>query len=204
MMILPLADALMNCLQNLTSRIAGVDNEQMSNRVLGMGAMLSFGLGAIKDQFKTPSSNIKTDNTNNDNSNIGGFKGFVNRAKSVINPSMNLSAETDYNGNVNPIRDVLTKEKTTFSKNKDTTIKTNNKETKTNRISNVASNIATSGINATKSYLRVGANLVEGNLGNRKNVYKSSKAPLKNTEYVSQHIIQEKGEENEFKGQSKE
>ena len=52
MMILPLADTLQNCLQNLTSRIAGIDNEQMSNRVIGMGAMLGFGLGAIKEQFK--------------------------------------------------------------------------------------------------------------------------------------------------------
>lgn len=43
MMILPLADALQNCLQNLTSRIAGVDNEQMTNRVIGMGAMAGFG-----------------------------------------------------------------------------------------------------------------------------------------------------------------
>ena len=40
MMILPLADTLQNCLQNLTSRIAGIDNEQMTNRVLGTGAML--------------------------------------------------------------------------------------------------------------------------------------------------------------------
>ena len=49
MMILPLADALLNCLQNLTSRIAGVDNEQMTNRVIGMGAMAGFGLAAIKE-----------------------------------------------------------------------------------------------------------------------------------------------------------
>ena len=51
-MILPLADALQNCLQNLTSRIAGIDNEQMTNRVMGMGAMLGFGATAIKEQFK--------------------------------------------------------------------------------------------------------------------------------------------------------
>ena len=58
MMILPLADSLMNCLQNLTSRIAGVDNEMMTGRVMGMGTMIGFGLGAIKEQFRTPSSNI--------------------------------------------------------------------------------------------------------------------------------------------------
>lgn len=112
MMILPLADALQNCLQNLTSRIAGIDNEQMTGRVMGMGAMLGFGIGAIKEQFKTPSSKTGSVNTKSGNSDSGnnsadnGFKGFISRAKSVINPSgINLSAEKDYNGNVNPIRD---------------------------------------------------------------------------------------------------
>ena len=101
MMILPLADALQNCLQNLTSRIAGIDNEQMTNRVIGTGAMLGFGVNAIKEQFKTPTSS--SNNGNNDNSS-GGLKGFVDRAKSVISPGMNLSDEKDYNGNINPIR----------------------------------------------------------------------------------------------------
>ena len=62
-----MADALQNCLQDLTSRIAGVDNEQMTGRVLGMGAMMGFGLGAIKEQFNSPSSNIKTGNSNDGN-----------------------------------------------------------------------------------------------------------------------------------------
>ena len=100
MMILPLADTLQNCLQNLTSRIAGVDNEQMTNRVMGMG------VGAVKEQFKTPSKNSKTDNSSSNDNTNGGLKGFVSRAKSVINPSgINLSAEKDYNGNTNLIRD---------------------------------------------------------------------------------------------------
>ena len=116
MMILPLADALQNCLQDLTSRIAGVDNEQMTGRVLGMGAMMGFGLGAIKEQFNSPSSNIKTGNSNDGNTG-GGFKGCISRAKAVVNPGMNLSAEKDYNGNVNPIRDVIQNEKSSKSIN---------------------------------------------------------------------------------------
>ena len=67
MMILPLADTLQNCLQNLTSRIAGIDNEQMTNRVLGTGAMLGFGLGAIKEQFKTPDIPSKSSNKISEN-----------------------------------------------------------------------------------------------------------------------------------------
>jgi len=108
MMILPLADALQNTLQNLTSRIAGVDNEQVAGRAMGMGAMLGYGIGTIKEQFKTSSQNAKNINTNNGNSDTG-LKGFVTRAKSVVSPSMNMSAETDYNGNANPIRNVIPK-----------------------------------------------------------------------------------------------
>ena len=33
----------------------------------------------------------------------------LSRAKSIINPSMNLSNEKDYNGNTNPIRKVIIK-----------------------------------------------------------------------------------------------
>ena len=108
MMILPLADTLQNCLQNLTSRIAGIDNEQMTNRVLGTGAMLGFGLGAIKEQFKTPDIPSKSSNNGTDNNSNNGLKGIISRAKSFINPVTNLSDEKDYNGNINPIRDVIT------------------------------------------------------------------------------------------------
>ena len=109
MMILPLADTLQNCLQNLTSRIAGVDNEQMTNRVLGTSAMLGFGLGAIKEQFKTPNTVNGQANNNLVNNTNSGLKGIVSRTKEFINPNTTLSEERDYNGNVNPIRNVITK-----------------------------------------------------------------------------------------------
>ena len=76
MMILPLADTLQNCFQNLTSRIAGVDNEQMTNKVVGMGTMLGFGIGAIKEQFNTPQSNSGNSNINHSES---GFYRLFNR-----------------------------------------------------------------------------------------------------------------------------
>jgi hypothetical protein len=188
MMILPLADALQNCLQNLTSRIAGVDNEQMTNRVVGMGAMLGFGLGAIKEQFNTPSSN-KSDN----NSSSGGFKGFVDRAKAVVNPTANLSDEKDYNGNVNPIRNVLPKEK----QNTNVSIPTSNganKESLSNGINttpkSVVGTVAKTGFNATKAYLSMGAKLAEGDFS--KSSYKSNnynvntrRNNFQNTEYMN-------------------
>lgn len=191
MMILPLADALQNCFQNLTSRITGVDNEQMTNRVIGMGAMLGFGLGAIKEQFNSPSSN-----NNNGNGNNGGLKGFIDRAKSVVNPSMNLSPEKDYNGNVNPIRTVLPKENTntnTNNVNNNISIPTSNGKN-TESISNgtastpksVVGKVAKTGFQATKAYLSVGAKMAEGDFSSYKgsNKQMSKKSNYQNVEYM--------------------
>lgn len=191
MMILPLADALQNCFQNLTSRIAGIDNEQMTNRVIGMGAMLGFGLGAIKEQFNSPSSN-----NNNGNGNNGGLKGFIDRAKSVVNPSMNLSPEKDYNGNVNPIRTVLPKENTntnTNNVNNNISIPTSNGKN-TESISNgtasipksVVGKVAKTGFQATKTYLSVGAKMAEGDFSSYKgsNKQMSKKSNYQNVEYM--------------------
>ena len=209
MMILPLADALQNCLQNLTSRIAGIDNEQMTGRVLGMGAMLGFGLGAIKEQFNSPSSNIKTGNSNNDNSN-GSLKGFISRAKSVISPGMNLSDEKDYNGNINPIRNVIPKEK----QNTNVSIPTSNGTNKvnmsngnTNTPKSVVGKVAKTGFNATKAYLSMGAKMAEGDFS--KSPYKNNnhnvrKNNFQNTEYINKvannNDIKKLGDDNEHKG----
>lgn len=199
MMILPLADTLQNCLQNLTSRIAGIDNEQMSNRVIGMGAMLGFGLGAIKEQFKTPKQNTKdTDNTNT------GFKGFVDRAKSIISPGMNLSSEKDYNGNVNPIRNVIPKE----MPNTNTEKQANNvnNSSKLNTVKSITGTTIKTGAKATKSYLELGAKMVEGDF--QKNPYKinynNSRKEFNNTEYMNNiskannDEIIKKGDDNEL------
>lgn len=191
MMILPLADALQNCLQNLTSRIAGVDNEQMTSRVMGMGAMLGFGLGAIKEQFNSPAEKIKNSN-GNDNNSSGGLKGFVSRAKSVINPSMNLSDEKDYNGNINPIREVLPKEKTTNNTtyNKNTNENVSNNKTNKTTMKSVVGKVAKASVNATKTYLATGAKMAEGNFNKSSYTpYKTKpnnrKSKLNNTEYIN-------------------
>ncbi len=204
MMILPLADALQNCLQNLTSRIAGVDNEQMTNRVIGMGAMAGFGLAAIKEQFKTPSTENNNGNTNGNNSGSG-LQGLVSRAKAIVNPTMNLSAEKDYNGNVNPIRDVISKEKNTVS------IPKSNGESK-NNLSNgnkispksVATNIVKGGAKATTAYLGVGAKMAEGNFdsySHRNNLKRKNN--FQNTEYVNK-LANDKAENQKYGGDSNE
>lgn len=57
MMILPLADALQNTMQNLVSRIAGVNNEELANRGIGMGATMGYTVKSIAYQFKGESGN---------------------------------------------------------------------------------------------------------------------------------------------------
>lgn len=213
-MILPLADALQNCLQNLTSRIAGVDNGQMTDRVMGMGAMLGFGIGAIKEQFKSPNTNITNGNFNNDNSQSG-FKGFVSRAKAVINPTMNLSDEKDYNGNTNPIRDVIPNSKANIiqpstKQPNNVTIK-NNADNKISPTS-LAKNIVRTGFNTTKTYLGIGAKMAEGDFNKSAYTYNGTKNNKKknnfqNTEYLNRittnsNNTQKLGDDNEFKQNS--
>ena len=211
MMILPLADTLQNCLQNLTSRIAGIDNEQMTNRVIRTGSMLGFGLGAIKEQFKTPDIPSKSSNNGTDNNSNNGLKGIISRTKSFINPVTNLSDEKDYNGNINPIRDVITPTKE--NKQENVTMPKSKIDNK-NNMSNgkitpksVIKNVASAGFKGTKAYLSAGAKMAEGDFSS----YKYKKQPssknnksMQNTEYLNNINSLQKGAENEFKGKNEE
>lgn len=83
MMILPIADALQNCLQNLISRIAGVNNEELANRGIGMAGAMAHSIRTIAYQFKSQNG----DNTNiSNNTNLLGR--FLNNkeTESTNNP----------------------------------------------------------------------------------------------------------------------
>lgn len=212
MMLLPLADTLMNCLQNLTSRVAGVDNEQMTGRIMGMGTMLGFGIGAIKEQFNPSSSNRQISST--DTSSNGGIKGFASRAKQIVSPSINLTAENDYDGNVNPIRDVIPKD-VKENKNNAMAMPTSNDNNKKYMINenqttpkSTISKVVHTGVNATKAYLDIGAKMAEGDFS--KSLYKSTPNNRKNnfqnvayTQYADKittnHNFKKLGDENEPK-----
>ena len=95
----------------------------------------------------------------------------MGRVKNFISPQMNLSAEKDYNGNNNPIRNVVD------SKNITNASSTTNTNTNKNQaISNVSNNninssgkamrFVNSAYQATKGYLKLGANMAEGNFNN--------------------------------------
>ena len=60
MMILPLGDSLQNTMQNLVSRIAGVNNEELASRGIGMGAAMGHTVRSIAYQFKGNNENGET------------------------------------------------------------------------------------------------------------------------------------------------
>lgn len=159
MMLLPIADVLMNCLQNLTSRIAGLDSNESSMRAIGLGSALGTGIGysigAIRNQFSNPN------NTSSDNS-----TSFMGRVKNLINPQMNLSDETDYNGNVNPVRNVVKPSVPVVNNNTNSTENTSQIVSKvvsnSNNNQSIKSKIATGAYQGAKAYLRVGAQMAEG------------------------------------------
>lgn len=183
MMILPLADTLQNCLQNLTSRIAGLDNEQVTSRGIGLGATIGYGLSAIAQQFKTPTtSNYGSSNSNDNNSNGGGF---FSRVKNVITPTMNLSPEKDYNGNTNPIRNVIPNEKPNI---------TNNSNSSQN--SNIGSKVGTALKTTAKiggAYLGIGATMAGDNQF-IKNPYANNNRTRNNAQ-TAEHITNSNSQE---------
>ena len=208
-MILPLASTIQNSLQDLTSRICGIDTNAQATQAFAMGGVaggaIGYGISAIKEQFKTPGgdSNSTASNMQGQGSN-GQQQSFVSRVKNFVNPQMNLSAEKDYNGNVNPIRDVIPNAKTQG----DTNTKQEKMNTSTGKGSKVASVLkagAKGTAKATGAYLSVGRRMVEGDANvNFRNKGNEPKKQMQHTEYINN--IRESqpkerlGEENEHKG----
>lgn len=139
MMILPISETLMNCFQNLTSRIAGMDNEEMTGRVMTMGGMAGYGIASIKEQFKTQkvSDNNSTEDSKFENS-------FVSKVKNIINPTKNISNVENYD---EIEEDYMPKRKS---------------------LGNIAGKIALTGIKAIGEYLNLGKELVEGKTSREK------------------------------------
>lgn len=85
LMILPLAEVLQNTLQNLVSRIAGVPNEEISNRGIGMAAEMAYTVRAFAYQFKNGQSNGGTSS--------GILANFMNKT-SIIDSKASQSSTT--------------------------------------------------------------------------------------------------------------
>jgi len=61
-MILPIADVLQNTLQNLISRIAGINNDELANRGIGMAGAMAHSVRSIAYQFKNPDAQSNVSN----------------------------------------------------------------------------------------------------------------------------------------------
>ena len=93
MMILPLGDALQNTMQNLVSRIAGINNEELANRGIGMGAAMGYTIRSIAYQFKG----------NNDNSGPqqnGIISRVINKVNNPESKTMEAVSYESYSKNI--------------------------------------------------------------------------------------------------------
>ena len=209
-MILPLASTIQNSLQDLTSRICGIDTNAQATQAFAMGGAaggaIGYGISAIKEQFKTPggdsnSPNAIASNMQGNNNQTQG--NFISRVKNFVNPQMNLSAEKDYNGNINPIRDVIPNK--TQSQINVTPEKVNSGTSKASKIGSVLKTGAKGAAKATGAYLSIGRRMVEGDTNvNFKNKTNEPKKQMQHTEYINnlrENQPKERlGEENEHKG----
>ena len=152
MMILPIADALQNTLQNLVSRIAGINNEELANRGIGMAGAMAYSIKTIAYQFKG--------NENQNNSDRTSFLGRMisnqtNTDNSQITPMNTTKMETS-KMQTNPMN---------VSKMNDNKVNDNIKNTKQNDKNNINHNIINSGKNAFntgKEFINMGMYMAEG------------------------------------------
>lgn len=89
-------------MQNLVSRIAGVDNEELANRGIGMGAAMGYTLKSIAYQFKGNNEESKTEGTDI-------ISKVVNKANNIESVPVsgvsyeNYSRNVMEDSNINPV-----------------------------------------------------------------------------------------------------
>lgn len=149
MMILPIANTLQNTIQNLVSRIAGIDNEELSNRAIGMAGAMSYSIKAIAYQFK----GNEVHNSNNSTSFLGRmFTKDFDVQNNPITPMRTTQLET-------------TPVKTTpmnVTQTNDETNATKNNVIQNNKISNNGMSIGKKVFNTGKEFINMGMYAAEG------------------------------------------
>ena len=136
MMILPLADALQNTMQNLVSRIAGVDNEELANRGIGMASAMGYTVRSIAYQFKGNNENGENiDDTQTKGQGQDFISRVVNRSTKTISKPLEGTSlvGTNYESNSYNIMDNTKSENTNNISNSNET----NSESKSNTGSNI-------------------------------------------------------------------
>lgn len=138
MMILPLGDALQNTLQNLVSRIAGINNEELAMRGIGMGAAIGHTVKSIAYQFKS--------NDTNGDSNVA--SGIINISRKAANMGTTNMQTTSLNTN-------------TINRTNDNTLKTENLNSSVINKNSFKTGI-TRAYNVSKDVLKLGRYMADG------------------------------------------
>ena len=153
MMILPIADALQNCLQNLVSRIAGVNNEELANRGIGMARAMAHSIRTIAYQFKS---------SDNDNTNISNNTNFLGRF-------FNNKEAEQTNNSITPMQTnkivTMPMQTTKMNVNPINTSEGENEDIKENNLKSSSSKIVGMGkkvYNTGKEFLNMGMYTAEG------------------------------------------
>ena len=151
MMILPIADALQNTLQNLVSRIAGINNDELANRGIGMAGAMAHSIKTIAYQFKG----------NDNQSNIGGTS-FIGR---MLNKNPEEESKIDQmetkNMETTTMKTKTINTSSSGSIEADAIKKLGNKsEELKNKVS--ATNVAKQAFNTGKEFLNMGMYMAEG------------------------------------------
>ena len=147
MMILPLADALQNTMQNLVSRIAGINNEELANRGIGMGAAMGYTLKSIAYQFK---GNNEKNNGIQQNS----VSKIFNKDNNIKSKPIESISYESYSKN---IMDDKNTTPLTISKDKKIDNNTNNEVKDTNKPSGIKR-----AFNIGKEFMNLGMYMAEG------------------------------------------
>lgn len=150
MMILPLGDALQNTMQNLVSRIAGINNEELANRGIGMGAAMGNTIKSIAYQFKG-------DNRENKREEPDIISKVVNRANNTGSEPVSGVSYESYSKNI--MEDKNTNSITNITS--PTENNTLNNDSKNNKIQNEVKE--TNGVSRVKRVFNVGKEFM--NLG---------------------------------------
>lgn len=152
MMILPIADSLQNTLQNLVSRIAGINNDELANRGIGMAGAMAHSIKTIAYQFK----GNETQNNSSSTSFLG--KMFAKDLKgegSQITPMKTNKMETS-SMKTTPMN--TTKINDTKADNVNDNTKQNNKMNNTNNVMSTGRKV----FNTGKEFVNMGMYAAEG------------------------------------------
>ena len=153
LMILPLAEALLNVFHNLISRIAGVPAEEVAQRGIGMASNMGYTIKAFTYQFKNPGSN-------GDGNSSGLLANFLNKTSVVGNK------ETPTN--TNPVQTNIAKTQPVKTKPIETNmantnrVDQNNKKDNTKPINERSDPFRKKAAKAGKAFMNTGMYMAEG------------------------------------------